>query len=246
MRLMPSLSVAAFAMATSGAFAAGSTAATDSTFVDQGTVREVQHVLRDRGFRTSADGIMGPRTQAAIRSFQKSHNLEPTGQLNRQTLVALGIQNPEAAKAEPQYSASVIRKVQQTLDNRGFKAGAVDGVLSSSTQSALRAFQKSENLQETGRLNPQTLAALGIPAESAASTEELAMNEPADVRDVQRKLNRLGYHAGRADGIMGRSTRMALMDFQRAENLQPTGQLNPQTLSALGLGETSASVGSSR
>jgi peptidoglycan hydrolase-like protein with peptidoglycan-binding domain len=37
------------------------------------------------------------------------------------------------------------------------------------TRQAISAFQRSENLEETGRLNPGTLAALGMEVDKAAS-----------------------------------------------------------------------------
>jgi membrane-bound lytic murein transglycosylase B len=52
---------------------------------------------------------------------------------------------------------------------------------------------------------------------------------------VQRKLADRGYRPGAPDGVMGRATRAALMEFQRAENLPVTGQANRQTLAALGV-----------
>jgi peptidoglycan hydrolase-like protein with peptidoglycan-binding domain len=145
--------------------------AADRLFVDGDTVREVQQTLRDRGFRVGVDGIMGPRTQAALRHFQKAENLEPTGQLNRQTLVALGVQEAAASGAtQPQqYGPEILRKAQATLNARGFKAGQANGRMSPQTRQAISAFQKSENLEETGRLNPGTLAALGMEAPPLAS-----------------------------------------------------------------------------
>ena len=239
MRLANYVSVVIAAMSATSAFAAS-----ESKYVDSRAVREVQQVLNHRGIRTRIDGIMGPRTENAVRTFQRTHNLEPTGELNRQTLVALGIQRSESG--EPQYAAALVRTVQETLANRGYKPGAVDGTMSDATQTAVRAFQKSENLQPTGDLNTQTLAALGIPPESASAAAENAVMSDATVRDVQRRLNSRGYRAGRPDGVIGNSTRSALMAFQRSENLQATGNLNRETISALGLTEPSASVGSSR
>jgi peptidoglycan hydrolase-like protein with peptidoglycan-binding domain len=145
--------------------------AADRLFVDGDTVREVQQTLRDRGFRVGVDGIMGPRTQAVLRQFQKAENLEPTGQLNRQTLVALGIVEAASAGATPppQYGPDILRKAQATLNARGFRAGPANGRMNPQTRQAIRQFQRSENLEETGRLNPGTLAALGMEAESVAS-----------------------------------------------------------------------------
>lgn len=226
------------ALVTAGTIALPASAA-DALFVDAGTVRKIQKTLTDRGYRTGgADGQMGPQSQAALRKFQKAEKLEPTGQLNRQTLVALGIQKAEATAAdEPRYDRDTIRRVQQTLNNRGFKAGAADGTLSDRGHAALKQFQKSENLEDTGRLNDRTLAALGVSeasASSGSSRPSLVLSSNT-VLEVQRKLADRGYRSGTPDGVMGEATRAAIAKFQRAENLEPTGRLNKQTLALLGV-----------
>jgi peptidoglycan hydrolase-like protein with peptidoglycan-binding domain len=222
--------------------------AANNVFVDAVTVRDVQHTLNSRGLRVAIDGVMGPRTRDAIRQFQKSENLDPTGQLNRQTLIALGIQQPDVRAEEARYSTEIVRSVQQTLNNRGFRAGTVDGLLNAGTRTALRDFQKSENLEETGQLNQQTLSALGIPLQrpiigSAQSRidREHGGNWRATVRDAQRRLANLGYHMGPVDGVLGPSTRAALSDFQRDRNLPVTGRIDRDTFAVLHTGEPVAS-----
>ena len=122
--------------------------AAGAPFVDAQTVRHAQKTLNDRGFRTGGvDGKMGPQTQAALVNFQRTEKLQPTGKLDRQTLAALGLEKADGKAASGEatkYSPATIRKVQETLNARGYKAGAVNGKLDESTQSALRAFQKSE------------------------------------------------------------------------------------------------------
>lgn len=178
---------------------------------------------------------MGPSTEAAVKSFQRSQNLEPSGNLNRQTLAALGF---EQRGAEPTpalaYGATTIRQVQQTLNNRGFKAGPADGAISPSVQAALREFQRSENLEPSGDLNARTLSALGIKAEPSARSAPVP-SQATTLRHVQQALKSRGFLAGPADGMMGPSTERAIRQFQRSENLEDTGQLNGQTLSALGV-----------
>ena len=232
MKIKNVLLFAAGALLTAPAFAS------DGVYVDSATVRQVQTRLNERSnTRLGVDGKMGPRTQAAVREFQRSERLEPTGQLNRQTLIALGLQRPDgsAAAPEPRYSAAVVRRVQETLANRGFKAGPADGRMHAATQQALRQFQKSENLEDTGRLNDRTLAALGIEPESAsAGAPRPAGAAPSlSVRDAQHRLNQLGYKAGPEDGAMGPATRAALMNFQRAEGLTATGRMDRATADAL-------------
>ena len=126
------------------------------------------------------------------------------------------------------------------MNNRGFQAGPVDGTTGPSLHAALKDFQKSENLEPTGMLNQQTLAALGLPNEPVVSAERRApifVVPPASatVRQVQQALNQRGFQAGPADGVMGPATQTALRNFQVSANLEATGRLNPQTLSALGV-----------
>lgn len=55
----------------------------------------------------------------------------------------------------------------------------------------------------------------------------------ATIRQVQRKLNQLGYNAGTADGIMGARTKAALAKYQRDNDL-PIGGMNQPTLKKMG------------
>ena len=57
--------------------------------------------------------------------------------------------------------------------------------------------------------------------------------EGNDVKELQTKLNALGYSCGTADGLFGVKTESALKKFQRAKNLDDDGELGPASLSAL-------------
>jgi len=67
----------------------------------------------------------------------------------------------------------------------------------------------------------------GAPAHTAAG------NGVIPLKTAQERLNRLGYDAGVADGIMGRQTSNALTRFQIDHNLPPTGRLDAPTSNAL-------------
>jgi peptidoglycan hydrolase-like protein with peptidoglycan-binding domain len=56
-----------------------------------------------------------------------------------------------------------------------------------------------------------------------------------EIRRVQTSLNQSGFNTKGVDGIWGENTRQALMSYQRQQNLAGEGQLNQQTLSALGV-----------
>jgi DNA invertase Pin-like site-specific DNA recombinase len=55
----------------------------------------------------------------------------------------------------------------------------------------------------------------------------------ARVREVQRRLTRLGYHTGPVDGLYGPLTRSAVQWFQIKHGLRPTGVVAAATLTAL-------------
>jgi surface antigen len=65
----------------------------DASAVSTDTIIKVQQRLHDLGFyvRDNIDGQWGPRTATALQNFQRSKRLEPSGQLNPETLAALGV-----------------------------------------------------------------------------------------------------------------------------------------------------------
>lgn len=71
-----------------------------------------------------------------------------------------------------------------------------------------------------------------------ASSQRVTMSR-AEVRQAQEKLNDMGFHAGHVDGILGPNTKAALRSFQQSKGLEATGQLNQETMTALGLGDSS-------
>ncbi|MGE0628306.1 MAG: peptidoglycan-binding protein [Hyphomicrobiaceae bacterium] len=55
------------------------------------------------------------------------------------------------------------------------------------------------------------------------------------IRRIQRGLNKAGFDAKGVDGIWGNNTREALRSYQQEKNLPGNGDLNQQTLAALGV-----------
>lgn len=58
------------------------------------------------------------------------------------------------------------KKVQETLRDKGFYTGPVDGVMGHQTRAAIRQYQQSENLPVTGHLDGDTAGKLGVGPES--------------------------------------------------------------------------------
>jgi peptidoglycan hydrolase-like protein with peptidoglycan-binding domain len=114
-------------------------------------------------------------------------------------------------------SRDQIREVQRALLRQGYYAGSVDGNFGPKTERALRRFQKAQQLPVTGKIG-------GVSRDQ--------------IREVQRALLRQGYYAGSVDGNFGPKTERALRQFQKAQQLSVTGQLDDGSLAALQADQT--------
>jgi His-Xaa-Ser repeat protein HxsA len=56
----------------------------------------------------------------------------------------------------------MVLRVQMALYIKRYDPGPLDGVLGQKTRTALQAFQRDRGLPETGRMDTETLNALGI------------------------------------------------------------------------------------
>lgn len=59
-----------------------------------------------------------------------------------------------------------IVKMQETLRDKGYYRGKVDGVFGLRTRASIRAYQKAENLPITGQIDTRTADGLGVRPES--------------------------------------------------------------------------------
>ena len=62
--------------------------------------------------------------------------------------------------------------IQSKLKTWGYYKGNVDGIYGQNTANAVKAFQQKNGLTVDGVAGPQTLAKIGIPTTSAASSKE--------------------------------------------------------------------------
>lgn len=77
--------------------------------------------------------------------------------------LALGLSSSASAA---DLNRDDVKKVQQSLIDKGYRPGNVDGVLGPRTRAGLRQYQKSESLPVTGRLDNETAGKLGVGPES--------------------------------------------------------------------------------
>lgn len=89
---------------------------------------------------------------------------------------------------------------------------------------------------ESGQAEPQASAGKSGPPVAASASL---------VRQVQEALDARGIDAGPADGVWGEQTEQGVRQFQQAQGLEATGNLDTRTLGALGIGGQSAATGGS-
>ena len=84
---------------------------------------------------------------------------------NTQTLSSLGSRGQE------------VRQIQKKLQALGFYSGSIDGIYGTSTQKAVRKFQKNCGITADGIAGPKTLLYLGLGSGSSSSTNGYSSND---------------------------------------------------------------------
>ncbi len=135
---------------------------------------------------------------------------------------------------------SVARKAQRLLNELGYDAGPIDGLIGPKTSAAVRAFEKAHEHAVTGVLNDdlifrleQALSAGRVQVETASPTFQQATERHERLKEAQQLLNKLGYEAGATTGFAGPKTRDAIWAFQRENGMPETGELSAELLRRL-------------
>ena len=126
------------------------------------TVASLQYLLNAHGARLTADGVFGPKTKAAVVSFQHASGLPGSGVVQAPTWRSLLITVHRGS------TGSAVRAVQAQVNFRDLKTGrtlAVDGIFGPRTEASVRAFQKAMASEAAGFgvdgiVGPQTWRAL--------------------------------------------------------------------------------------
>ena len=131
-------------------------------------VRGVQRHLRARGYNLAEDGIYGRKTQIAVKDFQRKNGLPSDGIVGPRTSAALRASIQGGSRAAGRSSSSVMTHyrnnprategLQRILNTRGYPV-RVDGKIGPQTIAAVKAFQREHGLRPDGIAGPQTINA---------------------------------------------------------------------------------------
>ena len=167
-------------------------------------VRQLQQALIGMGYLTGkADGSYGPKTREAVRDFQKDFGLGADGSAGPDTMTAL---------------KNAVVAIQNALARKGHYSGKIDSSFGKGTQSAVKAYQRSAGLDQTGVAGESTLKkllgySLGGGSESTAEDRYKTWIDPLYQDNDFSKFwysNRTKWKTVKTSGCAGVSMAMAL------------------------------------
>ncbi|MFO1161440.1 MAG: SEL1-like repeat protein [Reyranellaceae bacterium] len=241
-------------------------------------VKAIQQALFDLGLlRNKPDGDVGPGTRDAIRAFQRDANLRETGEPTRDVYAALQEANARRAGSKPatepsksaapatsdppgwpQATIDQVKAIQQALLDLDLLRDKPDGDVGPTTRNAIRTFQRTANLPETGEPTKDVYAALqdavgrrDARSSPASGPRAGAVIDPTpqqppkvdpnawpateteQVKAIQQLLRELNFSGDEPDGLQGPQTRAAIIDYQRSIGLEETGQTSKALFDSL-------------
>lgn len=137
-------------------------------------IADIQKELAKRGFyEGAADGVYGPKTDAAIREFEQIAGLkhgEPSESLLRAIAQSSAKSKPVTTASAPRHDPIAeliapppqkrIVAVQRALSDFGYGQIKPTGTLDTPTQDAIKQFEQSKKMPVTGQMSPRLLREL--------------------------------------------------------------------------------------
>lgn len=131
------------------------------------SVEALQDKLIRLGLMTKAQkltgaGIFGPRTEAAVKKFQRSVGIKPSGEAGTNTRATMN--NILSGDIKKGATGGIVRQMQNKLVRLGYMTQTQfdtgRGIFGPQTDAALKRFQARHNLADDGIFGPKTFNAL--------------------------------------------------------------------------------------
>ena len=162
--------------------ASSSSSSSSATRLEKGStgsdVKDLQTKLKKLGYYDAyVDGDYGDTTVAAVKAFQKKYNLTADGVAGSETLKKLdsAYKNADSNTSTDDDSlrkgatGTAVKTLQTNLKKLGFYTAYVDGSFGSTTESAVKAFQRKYGLTADGVAGSATLKKIESAVASASS-----------------------------------------------------------------------------
>ena len=205
-------------------------------------VLSVQRKLKEYGyFESDPDGVFADTTRQAVERFQMVNGLPVTGVADGAVLMRLMADSPitwpafltEMSAVEGETGLNVYA-LQRRLKQLGYFTGSCSGSFGELTLAAVTAYQQDMGLTPSGQADADTWTALYSGDGVSLSSDALAIGaEGDDIRQLQERLNALGFFDHEITGAFGYTTQTAVRLFQMAANLPATGEIDGETLARL-------------
>lgn len=263
---LPSKAVGTFTAAERKASAANS----DTTYIRENssgaTVSKVQTELKALGYYYGQiTGNAGPKTVAAIKSFQGKNGLTADGIAGPQTIAKIDAayeakggsssgSGSSASGLKLNSKGTDVRNLQQDLTTLGYYWAKITGNFGEKTEAAVKRFQEENGLTADGVAGTKTLNAIaaavarkgGTPASGGNAGTTLKLNsQGTKVSQLQTDLKQLGYYYAKITGNFGAKTEAAVKAFQKAKGLTADGVAGTKTLDAIAVAVDKAGGSSS-
>ncbi len=129
---------------------------TDSAEDQRARVCTVQTELNDLGYNAgSEDGVFGPTTRGAVRTYQADNGLPMTSEVTESLVTH--IRDHGVDTMAEQERRDMILAIEEELEARGYAVGGVDGEVDYDTRTAILTFQSDANLQIMGEPSKRLL-----------------------------------------------------------------------------------------
>jgi peptidoglycan hydrolase-like protein with peptidoglycan-binding domain len=96
-------------------------------------------------------------------------------------------QSQGASEQQASQSPELVKQAQEKLSAAGHDVGEADGRMGPKTQAALKDYQEKKGLQASGKLDQQTIAALGVNEGASASTGSTSEQKEPEQKQPEQK-----------------------------------------------------------
>ena len=182
---------------------------------------------------------VGAAALASRQEYRRAAAITPTPSITPRTVritedPALPTSTPTPRLFQLNAVGVEVRDMQQRLAALGFYSGEADGQYGAGTKAAVEAFQRQHGLEADGIAGESTLTLLyseqaqgfvptPVPTPTPESTLLSSGSQGERVRQLQERLQQLGYYTGKLDGDYGKGTRSAVTVFQQQHGLDADG-----------------------